>query len=454
MSPTAFPAVFVERTRSLLGDAETRELLHALDGESPVSIRFNPYKIAEKPEGEQVPWCRYGYYLDRRPSFTLDPAFHAGAYYVQEAGSMFLESIFRQTFPGDEPLRVLDLCAAPGGKTTLLSTLAGAESLVVANEPIRSRASVLAENARKWGIGNIAVTCDDPSHLGTFEHYFDLVVVDAPCSGEGMFRKDLGAREEWSERNTALCAARQRRILSDIWPALRPGGVLVYSTCTFNTAENEDNVRWLAEQYDCERCGIETDPSWGIVRSEEAGIETFRFYPHRTRTEGFFAAALRKGDGRRKTKVPKPKKTVFTSLSRKDAAAVSAWTAQPEYMRFAAVNDTIYGYYDRAFEAVGQLAGNLTVICSGVRMGQLFGGKLKPDHALAMFHDRAGDRAPRVDLELPAALDYLRKKDIDAAPFDEGINLVCHEGLPLGWIKRIGRRTNNLYPKESRILQL
>ena len=220
MSETAFPAAFVERTASLLGASETERLLDALNGESPVSIRFNPYKIAEKPEGEQVPWCRYGYYLDRRPSFTLDPAFHAGAYYVQEAGSMFLETIFRQVFPDDGPLRVLDLCAAPGGKTTLLSTIAGAEGLVVANEPIRNRASVLAENVRKWGIGNVAVTCDDPSHFAAFGHGFDLIVVDAPCSGEGMFRKDRAARDQWSLRNTELCAARQRRILGDVWPAL------------------------------------------------------------------------------------------------------------------------------------------------------------------------------------------------------------------------------------------
>ena len=454
MSEHSFPTAFVERTETLLGSPETEKLLAALNGESPASIRFNPYKVATEPGGERVPWCRYGRYLARRPSFTLDPAFHAGAYYVQEAGSMFLETIFRQSFPKEEPIRALDLCAAPGGKATLLSTLAGAESLVVANEPIRNRASTLVENARKWGIGNMAVTCDDPSHFTAFEHYFDLVVVDAPCSGEGMFRKDRSARDEWSERNIELCAARQRRILNDVWPALRPGGIMVYSTCTFNVTENENNVRWLAERYGCEKCGIETDPAWGIVREETAGIETFRFYPHRTRSEGFFAAVVRKGDGRRKTKVPKPPKTILTELSRKDAATVATWTTQPEYMRFAAVNDTIYGYYDRAFDTVRQLAGNLTVIGSGIRMGQLFGSKLKPDHALAMFHDLAHDRTPRIDLDLSAALDYLRKKDIDAAPFDEGINLVCHEGLPLGWIKRIGRRTNNLYPKESRILQL
>ena len=240
------PELFRSRTTESLGTSEAERLFAALDnGESPVSIRFNPYKIGSQPEGRQVPWCRYGYYLDERPQFTLDPAFHGGAYYVQEASSMFLEAIFRQIFEPDAAPRILDLCAAPGGKTTLLSTLAGAEGLVVANEVIRQRASVLAANAVKWGIGNIVVTNNDPAHFAPFEHYFDLIAVDAPCSGEGMFRKDPAARTEWSEQGVKLCAARQRRILSDIWGSLRPGGILIYSTCTFNAAENEENIAWL-----------------------------------------------------------------------------------------------------------------------------------------------------------------------------------------------------------------
>lgn len=449
------PEPFRRHTAELLGIPAAEQLFAALDdGEQPVSIRFNPYKIGSKPEGEQVPWCRYGYYLNERPLFTLDPLFHGGTYYVQEAGSMFVETVFRQIFEPDAGLRILDLCAAPGGKTTLLSTLAGAESVVVANEVIRPRASVLAANVVKWGIGNVVVTNNDPAHFAPFEHYFDLIAVDAPCSGEGMFRKDPAARGEWSEQGIKLCAARQRRILSDIWGSLRPGGVLIYSTCTFNTAENEDNVAWLCGEYDCEPVEIAVDPSWGVVKGETNGINTFRFYPHRVKGEGFFAAVIRKSDGRRRERTPKPRKAIFSALKRPETAIVSQWVAQPEYMHFAKVNDTAYAYYREAFGAVRQLSESLTAIHSGIPAGQLFGPKFKPEHALALFHDVSRETVPQAALDLPQILDYLRKKEIDPALLQEGINMVCYNDLPLGWIKRIGGRCNNLYPKESRIAVL
>ncbi|MDO5383787.1 MAG: rRNA cytosine-C5-methylase [Rikenellaceae bacterium] len=449
------PELFRSRTTESLGTSEAERLFAALDnGESPVSIRFNPYKIGSQPEGRQVPWCRYGYYLDERPQFTLDPAFHGGAYYVQEASSMFLEAIFRQIFEPDAAPRILDLCAAPGGKTTLLSTLAGAEGLVVANEVIRQRASVLAANAVKWGIGNIVVTNNDPAHFAPFEHYFDLIAVDAPCSGEGMFRKDPAARTEWSEQGVKLCAARQRRILSDIWGSLRPGGILIYSTCTFNAAENEENIAWLCGEYDCEPVEIAVDPSWGVVKGETDRINTFRFYPHRVKGEGFFAAVIRKSDGRRRERTPKPRKAIFSALNRPETDILSQWVAQPEYMRFAKVNGTAYAYYREAFGAVRQISESLTVIHSGIPAGQLFGAKFKPEHALALFHDVSRETVPQAEFDLPQTLDYLRKNEIDPSLLQEGINMVCYNGLPLGWIKRIGGRCNNLYPKESRIAAL
>ena len=450
----AFPSAFRSRTEAQLGADEAAKLLGALDGSPSVSIRFNPYKVTSRPEGDPVPWSRYGYYLAQRPQFTLDPAFHGGAYYVQEASSMFLETIFGQFCGDGVPMRILDLCAAPGGKTTLLSTLAGAESVVVANEVIRQRAAVLADNVRKWGIGNVVVTNNDPAHFGSFGHYFDLVAVDAPCSGEGMFRKEPDARSQWSDSSVRLCAARQRRILADVWDALRPGGILIYSTCTFNREENEENVAWLCGEYDCEPVALRIDPAWGIVQGESAGAAVFRFFPHRLRGEGFFAAVLRKGDGRRREKSPKPRKSVFSELSRQDVRTLSGWVAQPEYMRFSAVGDTAYGYYAHAYPVVRQLAESLTVIHSGVRMGQLFGGKLRPDHALAMFHDLARGIVPEAELDTLQALGYLRRNDTDASLLDEGINLVTSGGLPLGWIKRIGNRSNNMYPKELRIAVL
>ena len=290
----SLPDPFCRMIESQLGLEAAAALFESLQSEPPVSVRYNPYKLREGAERwgteqEVVPWCRYGRYLASRPQFTLDPLFHAGAYYVQEAASMFLEQIFRSVFDGQrEALRVLDLCAAPGGKTTLLSTLVGTKGVVVANEVIRSRATILADNVRRWGIGNTVVTSNDPAHFSAFHHVFDAVVVDAPCSGEGMFRKDPASRSEWSEQNVKLCAARQRRILEDVWDALRPEGILVYSTCTFNRLEDEENVAWLCERYDCTPVEIAVDPQWGIVCGEVQGIPTFRFFPGRTKSEGFF----------------------------------------------------------------------------------------------------------------------------------------------------------------------
>ena len=452
------PELFRSRTTESLGTSEAERLFAALDnGESPVSIRFNPYKIGSQPEGRQVPWCRYGYYLDERPQFTLDPAFHGGAYYVQEASSMFLEAIFRQIFEPDAAPRILDLCAAPGGKTTLLSTLAGAEGLVVANEVIRQRASVLAANAVKWGIGNIVVTNNDPAHFAPFEHYFDLIAVDAPCSGEGMFRKDPAARTEWSEQGVKLCAARQRRILSDIWGSLRPGGILIYSTCTFNRDEDEGALERMlgwAEDEAAQAGEVAVDASWGIVCGRVGAFRTFRFYPHRARGEGFFAAVVRKAfDAGGRCRTPKARRTVFASVDRAAAAELRRWVNSPERMCFATVADTRYGYYVAQAEAVKALAEALPVIYSGVAMGQLFKGRLRPDPALAFFCGLNRDAVPAAELDEEQTLRFLRRQEIGAGPFAEGINLVCARGRALGFAKRIGNRVNNMYPNSLRIIK-
>lgn len=446
-----FPQQFIENIQSILAD-ESAEFFEALDSQVATSIRFNPYKLAERPEGEQVPWCRYGYMLSERPQFTLDPLFHSGMYYVQESSSMFVEHLLRSCFDSVEGLRVLDLCAAPGGKTTLYSTLVGMQGLVVANEVIRQRAMTLADNSRKWGLANIAVTNNDPTHFEGLEHFFDVVAVDAPCSGEGMFRKNPNAREEWSLENVNLCAQRQRRILSDIWGSLKPGGVLIYSTCTFNHTENEDNLRWLINEFECEAVDVDVDPSWNIVKGDVDGVNTFRFYPHRVKGEGFFATVVRKPEGRVHTRVPKPRKQIFYPLTKQELVAASKVVAQPDQMDFLKVGDNVYGYYSTTFRDLRAVAESLTVIASGVVLGQFFGNKLKPDHSLAMFHDLNREEFTQVDLDLDDALRYLRKQDIDPSDMAEGINLVCFESAPLGWIKRIGTRTNNLYPKELRIL--
>lgn len=456
MSGEMFPKEFTESTERMLGRDGARQLLAALDGVPTVSVRFNPYKLSEKPEGRQVPWNRYGFYLDERPVFTLDPLFHGGAYYVQEASSMFVEHIFRSIFPEDvEGLSILDLCAAPGGKTTLLSTIAGLESVVVANEVIRQRAVTLADNVRKWGLGNVLVTNNDPSHFAQLRHCFDVMLVDAPCSGEGMFRKNPDSRGEWSPENVKLCAARQRRILSDAWETLKLGGVLIYSTCTFNRQENEENMEWLVREFACEPVAVDVDPSWGIVAGEVAGgIDTFRFYPHLAQGEGFFTAVVRKADGKARPKMPRPRRTVFTDAPKQSFKELSRWVQQPGFMKFASIGDNVYGCYMAAFSQIKVLSEVLTAIYSGVHMGQMFHGKLKPEHPLALFHDFNKDVAPEACLDLEQTLDYLRKKDIDADLLAEGLNIINYQGLPIGWAKRINRRVNNMYPKELRIVNL
>ena len=250
----SLPTAFTERMQQLLGN-ESETFFQALVSESPTSIRLNPEKTAntDLPFSEllsrQVPWCSNGYYLKERPSFTSDPLLHGGAYYVQEASSMFLQVVLQQ-ITGDTPLRVLDLCAAPGGKSTLLANNLPKDSLLVSNEVIKSRASILKENIIKWGYDHIVVTNSDPNRFTGMKGAFDMILVDAPCSGEGMFRKDEKAITEWSENNLCLCEERQKRILSDVWDALAPGGYLVYSTCTYNPGENEDILNWILTTFD------------------------------------------------------------------------------------------------------------------------------------------------------------------------------------------------------------
>ncbi len=453
-------------------------------------LRYNPFKLSAMPVGaDAVPWNRYGAYLAERPVFTLDPAMHAGAYYVQEASSQFVEHIYRQAVgneAGELPdgVRILDLCAAPGGKTTLYSTLAGPSGLIVANEVIKQRAGVLADNVRRWGIGNVAVSCNEAADFAAYRHWFDVLAVDAPCSGEGMFRKNPQARAEWSPAGVEMCAARQRKILAEAWDALRPGGILIYSTCTFNRRENEENVAWLAQNFAVEPVAIDVPAEWGIERGEVAPLdcftpfamtdgqaalrgrqdeaiqpsdsETFRFYPHRLRGEGFFAAVMRKADGRVKRETPRPRREPLTELNRPESRPLAEWVAQPNAMKFARAGDNCYAYYRPAYRDVAALAGGLNIIYSGICMGQLFNGKLRPDHALALFYDLAkNDKATVTALSTDETLDYLRKREFaDVSRLAEGLNLLTHDGLPVGWTKRIGHRTNTMLPNSFRIVNL
>ena len=455
------PEQFISRMQRELGAAEAEALCAALGTEPSTSVRLNPAKMAEqKWGGERVRWSEYGYLLGERPAFTLDPDFHAGAYYVQEASSQFAGYIISEAVGGAEAckgLRVLDMCAAPGGKSTHYATLVGERGLVVANEINRSRAAVLADNARKWGLGNMVVTCNDSARVAAFEEWFDIVAVDAPCSGEGMFRKSDEACEQWSEANVSMCAERQWEILENAFRALKPGGVLMYSTCTFNRSEDEDIVRRA-----CESFGEELEPvdditvgdDWGVVTGREGVFQTFRFFPHRVTGEGMFMAVARKaGLATSRCRAPKARRKVMEAVDKRTSQELSRWVVQGDEMRFFVAGDMLYGCRSEHYDEIEALAGTLAVIYSGVAMGQIFKGKLKPDGALALYAGVNHDAVASCEVDEPTALKFLRKQDMDVAEFTEGINMVLYGGRPLGFVKRVGARVNNMYPNSLRILK-
>ena len=394
------PLAFTEYTRQLMGDERFERYLQSFEEEPPVSIRLNPKKAGnmEAVDGEQVPWCRNAYYLKSRPNFTMDPLFHAGCYYVQEAASMFLDEVLRQAeansslFILHSSLKALDLCAAPGGKSTLLRAALPDNCVLYSNEPMRQRANILAENVEKWGYGSHLVTNVYPKVFRRSKLRFDVILCDVPCSGEGMFRKDPATIREWSSQQVEKCWQLQRDIVTDAWTCLNPGGLLIYSTCTFNTKENEENIRWMLEEFDdAESIPVDVNPDWHITGSLLPGFDepVYRFIPGISRGEGLFMCVLRK------------KGCLPTAPSKRRGSAT---------------------------------ASNLPLLLEGA------GGKL------------AETWSESVELSYPQAISYLRGEALvlpDDTP--RGIIEVCFMGLPLGQVKNIGSRANNLYPKPWRI---
>ena len=424
----------------------------ALTATPPVSVRVNLQKLAMPASLPQVPWSASGAYLPVRPLFTLDPLLHAGAYYVQEASSMFLEQAIRQTLDLEQSFQVLDLCGAPGGKSTHLASLFSEDSLIVSNEVIRSRASILAENVTKWGSGNVVVTSNDPRDFGRLPDFFDVMVVDAPCSGEGMFRKDPQAIQEWSEENVKLCAQRQQRILMDVWDALKPGGILIYSTCTWNEAENEQNIAWLSEQEQAESIKLELKPAWGVKATQLNGIEGYRFYPHQVQGEGFFMAVVRKaGTPDLHNKQSKKKKYKLTLAGKKEQALVQDWLINSDNLHLVQYGEVLSAIPASHFDNIDALYQNLYVIYAGTEVAEVNGKKLKPMHGLALSRYLNKAHFNTIDSDLELALRYLRKEDISlGAPGNDWV-LITYKNIPLGWAKQIGNRVNNYFPKEWRI---
>ncbi|MDR1335229.1 MAG: rRNA cytosine-C5-methyltransferase, partial [Tannerella sp.] len=440
-----FPQEFMEYMRRRQEDCPLLEA--ALRAEAPVSIRLNPAKTASPLRHERVMWCSTGYYLPGRPAFTFDPLFHAGAYYVQEAASMFLEQAVGQYVAS--PAVCLDLCAAPGGKSTHLLSLLPHGSLLVSNEVIRSRAAVLAENVLKWGSPDAVVTNSDPAGLGRLAHGFDVLVADLPCSGEGMFRKNPASRNEWSLANVKLCAARQRRILHDVWPALKPGGICIYSTCTFNSEENEDNIRYLAGHLPAEAVPVSVDEGWNIACSADSRYPSYRFFPHRTKGEGFFLAVLRKPDGPYR---PFSVKKGHRLPMLRHTSPAGEWLSGAGAYRFTAEASPVRAIPEIHAERIASLTGGLRVVTAGIPAGEWKGKDFLPAPALALSTAFRCDAFPAVELTREDAVLYLQREALTLPPdTPKGYVTVTFRNTPLGFVKHIGHRANNLYPHEWRI---
>ncbi len=397
---TQLPAEFIEKTRQLMGEERFGRYLKSFEEDIPVSIRLNPMKMEEgrwkMEDAEPVPWCRNGYYLRQRPNFTFDPLFHAGCYYVQEAASMFLDEIITQKGPSLLCNSALDMCAAPGGKSTLMRAALPKDCVLYSNEPVRNRASILLENVTKWGYTNHFVTNAYPKDYRAAKMKFDIILCDVPCSGEGMFRKDEATIREWSPQNVEKCWRLQRDIVSDAWACLNDGGLFIYSTCTFNTKENEENIRWMLETFDAEVLSVDVNPEWNITGSLLEGFNkpVYRFIPGISRSEGLFLCVLKKG--------------------------------------------------------LQHTADHLQQSCkaSARKLHSTHSNTIRP-----LQEDcRTQQQSVQCELSYYQAISYLRGEALvlpENTP--RGEIAVAFQGFPLGMVKNIGTRANNLYPKAWRI---
>lgn len=422
-----------------------------------VSVRLNPFKTCRDFEGAQVPWNRYGRLLPERPKFTLDPHLHGGAYYVQDSSSMFVGHVFRSLLErvresAGGVVRVLDLCAAPGGKTTDLAASLreafGDGFILVSNEVMKQRAAVLADNVALWGDPNVVVTSDDPRAFASLPGFFDVVVADVPCSGEGMFRKDEEAQRQWSEDNVALCQARQKRIIADMWPCLKPGGLLVYSTCTFNRYENDDNVEWIGAELGAEVVVPVDEDVPGVIST----CHGYSLVPGHVEGEGQYCAALVKTSDDCSGFMP-------SSRTGRDRGAKKPAMALPDEIKsiftvpvdLRQKGETVIALPSRIVADVAVAESALHVLSAGCAVGVLKGKTLVPDADLALSLIYDPGSYPVADVDLQKALAFLHKDAILLPDCEKGYVLIRYEGVPLGFVKNLGNRCNNLHPQGRRI---
>lgn len=462
---TKLPAEFI-RSLSKLNHFDPVAFQSVHDsGAQLVSVHMNPEKpllkddrwpeILPEPPFEimgKVPWAPDAYYLANRPSFTLDPLFHAGLYYVQEASGMFLAFALKQIVDLTQKLRILDLCAAPGGKSTLTQSLISQGSLLVSNEVIKTRVPVLYQNMTKWGLMNGFVSNNDPAHFKILRGFFDLLLIDAPCSGSGLFRKDPEAARAWSLDLVRLCSQRQQRILADAWDCLKEDGFLVYSTCSYSKEENEDILDMLFDQYACTSIPLSPDPEWNIVEtiSEKAGAYGYRFYPDKVLGEGFFLAVIRKKQTY--TSVPAYK------INRKPARIpksvekqLSAWIKEGSSV-YVSAGDAIHALHPGLVDEFEILKNTLYLKKAGIRVGKAGESEWIPDHELALAKILKDDAAS-MDIEKTEALCFLRGEPFETNIKQKGWWVVSFLGQRMGWVKLLDKRMNNYYPKSWRIRQ-
>lgn len=417
-----------------------------------VSIRLNPLKINE---GElsfanisPVPWNPNGFYLPERPSFVMDPLLHAGAYYVQEASSMFIWEILQQTQP-DPRSRVLDLCAAPGGKTTLLASYFS-RGLVVGNEVIKTRASILVENASKWGSSNIVVSNNDPKQFAQLPGYFDVLLIDAPCSGSGLFRKETEWREGWSEANVELCSQRQKRILADAYNALKENGLLIYSTCSFSQEEDEDIVDWILDNFNVENIPLQLEASWGIEEtdSDRHQAKSYRFYPGKTRGEGFFVSVFRKKDASGYAYLSAAN---MEQPNKNESVILDNWLKDADNLYIYKNSNTFYAVAKEFSEDIALLKNRLYLRNGGTGLGEIKGKDLIPSPELALSLLNS-EKINRYDVDEAGAIQFLRKNDLERkSDMTNGWTLITFKQNSLGWAKVLPNRINNYFPMEWRI---
>lgn len=441
---SAFPPDFINSLKHIPGFDESA-FLKAHELAAPTSIRINPFKKVELnfELGDKVPWASDAFYLKERPVFTADPLFHAGCYYVQEASSMFIENALKQVVNFDQELFALDLCAAPGGKSTILSSLLNEKSVLVANEVVKSRADVLVYNLAKWGNCNHVVTSSETSSFSNIKALFDIVIVDAPCSGSGLFRKQEDAPEEWSLQAVELCSVRQRTILNNIIPSLKENGHLIYSTCSYSSSENEEIVKWLLSEYGLEIVTVKLEQNW---RVEDTGFG-YRFYPYNLEGEGFFCCVLR-SPGKGYSNLTK--KNSFKEVPKTEKAIISEFVDLKESHHLILHNDEYKLLNINCLSFVNSIKSDLYFKSVGTAIGEIKHKELIPHHFLALSN-HLKTSVESIELTDEQSIRYLKKESLTVPDGSKGLKLFTNKGFGLGWGKNLGNRINNYLPSHFQI---